>query len=75
MAHSLYYSDEVQKTAITTGTIGFGSSWWTGYGAIPSTITGTYMGVTGAMETGLTLNDLLDLELRKKAQAEGVEYT
>jgi len=73
--YSLIYSDEVQKSVLAGGGAGLATSWWSGYGAFARTATGAYMGLTGSMETALTMSDLLEKELITKAREEGVQYT
>ena len=56
-------SEEVVASATATAGAGAAATWYTGYGAIIGTMSGATMGLTGAMETSLTLSELLGEEL------------
>jgi hypothetical protein len=56
-------SDEVRKATGASAAVGAGATWYTGYGAIAGGAAGAIGGLVGAMETGLTLTELLEDEL------------
>tara|TARA_R100001082_G_scaffold106387_1_gene79226 strand:- start:52 stop:6540 length:6489 start_codon:yes stop_codon:yes gene_type:complete len=73
LAGSVFDADEVAASG-TAGLVGgaaIGASVSGGLLAIPGGIAGLFGGVAGAMETGLTLGELMQEELRK----EGKEFT